>query len=234
MNILVVYAHPEPQSFCSSMKDLAVSCLAERGHVVRVSDLYEMSWNPIASAEDFMERKDPGYLVYALEQRAAYASGDMAEDIAGQIGDLCWADLLIFIFPLYWCSVPAILKGWFDRVLVSGLCYGGKRFYDKGGLVGKRAVLNFTAGAKAHMFRDEQAVHGDLDFMLRPLERGTLAYTGMGVLPRFVAYNIPYVSDRERLDILANYKRYLIELELLDSMGFPSLDDYESDLYPKF
>jgi putative NADPH-quinone reductase len=51
------------------------------------------------------------------------------------------ADLVIFNFSIYWFSMPVIMKGWIDRVLVSGVCYGGKRFYDQGGLAGKKSML---------------------------------------------------------------------------------------------
>ena len=67
MNILIVHAHPEPQSFCATMKDLAVATLEGAGHAVRVSDLYAMNWNPVASAANFQARSNPDYLVYALE-----------------------------------------------------------------------------------------------------------------------------------------------------------------------
>src|SRR5690606_35403086 len=175
MNVLIVHAHPEPQSFCTAMKDLAVATLSGAGHAVQVSDLYAMNWNPVASAADFPQRSSPDYLVYALEQREAVKAGTLAADIAAELDKLLWADLLILNFPLFWCSVPAMLKGWIDRVLVSGICYGGLRFYDRGGLAGKRALLSFSLGGQRHMFEDEAAVHGDWEPMLRPLQRGTLA-----------------------------------------------------------
>src|SRR5688572_29059473 len=59
MNILIVHAHPEPQSFCTAMKDLAVATLGGAGHSVQVSDLYAMNWNPVASAADFPRRSNP-------------------------------------------------------------------------------------------------------------------------------------------------------------------------------
>ena len=68
MNILIVHAHPEVQSFCTAMKDLAITTLQQSGHHVQVSDLYAMNWNPVASAADFQQRSNPDYLVYALEQ----------------------------------------------------------------------------------------------------------------------------------------------------------------------
>ncbi|HEX4870310.1 MAG TPA: NAD(P)H-dependent oxidoreductase, partial [Moraxellaceae bacterium] len=121
MNVLIVHAHPEPRSFTASMLHTAVADLTAAGHQVEVSDLYAMDWNPVASADDFGSRKNPDYLVYALEQRHAYEAGTIAPDIAAELEKLKRADLLILNFPVYWFSVPAMLKGWIDRVLISGL-----------------------------------------------------------------------------------------------------------------
>lgn len=232
MNTLIVHAHPEPQSFCAAMKDLAIATLEGAGHAVQVSDLYAMNWNPLASAADFQARSNPDYLVYALEQREAAKAGTIAADIAAELDKLLWADLVILNFPLFWCSVPAMLKGWIDRVLVSGTCYGGLRFYDRGGLAGKRALLSFTLGGQQHMFEDEAAVHGDWESMLRPLQRGTLAYVGMRVLPHFAAYHVPYISPEARAMILDQYRIYLLGLESLEALSFPSLADFDRGLRP--
>ncbi len=138
---------------------------------------------------------------------------------------------MIFNFPVYWFSVPAILKGWFDRVLVSGICYGGKRFYDQGGLAGKRALLTLTLGGRDHMF-GPGAIHGPLEDMLRPVLRGTLAYTGMTVLPPFVAWHVPYVSDEVRAGYLQAYQARLAGIEQDTPLVFPRLDQFDTRLYP--
>ncbi|WP_026470724.1 NAD(P)H-dependent oxidoreductase [Alkanindiges illinoisensis] len=232
MNVLIVHAHPEPQSFTTAMKDLAVQELSNAGHQVEVSDLYTMNFNPVASAADFGSRKNPDYLVYALEQRINYENQTIASDIAAEIEKLVAADLVIFSFPLYWFSVPAILKGWIDRVLVSGLTYGGKRFYDQGGLKGKKALLSFTLGGREHMFGPD-AIHGEIETMLRPVLRGTLYYVGMDVLPPFIGYHVPYISPEARQQILEDYKQYLQNLDQLQPLEFPTLDQFDDKLYPK-
>jgi len=162
MKVLIVHAHPEPQSFTAALRDQAVSTLQEQGHAVQVSDLYAMQWNPVASAADFSTRENPDYLVYALEQRLGVKKQSIAADIQAELDKLLWADLLILNFPIFWFSAPAMLKGWIDRVLVSGVCYGGKRFYDQGGLAGKRALVTVTLGGREHMF-GEGAIHGPLE-----------------------------------------------------------------------
>jgi len=214
------------------MMQLARDTLSAAGHTVVVSDLYAMGWNPVASAADFAARKNPDYLVYALEQRHGYEQGGLAPDILAEVEKLKAADLIIFSFPLYWFSEPAMLKGWIDRVLISGLCYGGLRFYDKGGLKGKRALVAFTLGGREHMFGPE-AVHGELELMLRPLLRGTLYYCGLEVLPPFAAYHVPYISPEARQAMLDKYRDYLGQLDTLEPLHFPSLDEFDAKLYPK-
>ena len=231
MNVLIVHAHPEPNSFTTAMFNKSIETLEKAGHSVQVSDLYEMKWNPIASANDFKECDNPDYLVYALEQRQAVKKQTLSADIQQELDKLLWADLIILNFPIYWFSVPAILKGWFDRVLVSGVCYGGKRFYDQGGLSDKKVLVSLTLGGREHMF-GENSIHGPLEDMLRPILRGTLAYTGMQVLPPFVAWHVPYISDEARQAFLVELTDRLENLEQDQPLVFPRLDQFDDKLYP--
>lgn len=231
MKVLIVHAHPEPKSFTAALRDQAVATLEAQGHEVRVSDLYGMNWNPVASADDFSSRENPEYLVYALEQRLGVKSQSLAPDIQQELDKLLWADLLILNFPIFWFSAPGILKGWIDRVLVSGICYGGKRFYDKGGLSGKKALVTVTLGGREHMF-GEGAIHGPLEDMLRPILRGTLAYVGFDVLEPFVAWHVPYISDEARRYILQSYQQRLKCLNDDKPMQFPRLSQFDEALYP--
>lgn len=231
MNVLIIHAHPEPQSFNAAMMSLAVQELRAQDHEVELSDLYAMHWNPVASAADFGSRHQPDYLVYALEQRHNHQQQTLAADIQGELDKLLRADLLIFNFPLYWFSMPAIMKGWIDRVLLSGICYGGKRFYDQGGLSGKRAMLAISVGGRPHMLV-EGGVHGDFNAMLRPILQGTLAYTGMTVLPPFVAHHVPYISHEARVELLEQYRRHLRQLDQLQPLRFVSLDQFDERLNP--
>ncbi|MGH8437684.1 MAG: NAD(P)H-dependent oxidoreductase [Pseudomonas sp.] len=231
MNVLIVHAHPEPQSFTAALRDKAVETFQAQGHQVQVSDLYAMNWNPVASADDFATRENSEYLVYALEQRLGVKSGSIAADIQGELDKLLWADLVVLNFPIFWFSAPAILKGWIDRVLVSGVCYGGKRFYDQGGLAGKKALVTVTLGGREHMF-GEGAIHGPLEDMLRPILRGTLAYVGFDVLEPFVAWHVPYISEEARQDFLRSYQQRLQHLSDDQPLAFPRLSQFDEALYP--
>src|SRR5260221_9345770 len=85
MKTLIVHAHPEPGSFTGAMKQVAVETLRRAGHEVRVSDLYEMRFNPVASSADFQARTNNAYLLYSLEQAHADRTNTVAEDIAAEI-----------------------------------------------------------------------------------------------------------------------------------------------------
>lgn len=232
MKVLIVHAHPEPQSFTTSMQHCAVRTLEAQGHEVMVSDLYAMNWNPVASAADFGMRRNADYLVYALEQRENVSADAIAPDIAAELEKLLACDLVIFSFPLFWCSVPAIMKGWIDRVMVSGKVYGGVRFYDRGGMRGKRAMLAYTCGGRDFMF-GPNGVHGEMDLMLRHMLRGTLGYAGFEVLPSFVGYHVPYIPNEERVAILARYADHLTKLDQLQPLAFPTLDDFDTEMRPR-
>lgn len=227
MNVLIVHAHPEPQSFSASMCRAAAETLQAQGHSVVVSDLYAQGFNPVASAADFGTRKNPDYLTYALEQRHAYEAGSIDPQIRSEIEKVRACDLLILNFPVFWFSAPAMLKGWIDRVFISGVFYGGKRIYGGGGMKGKKAMLSVTLGGREDML-SEDGIHGDLGTMLRPLTQGTLGYVGMEVLPTFAAYHVPYLKPEQREALMQRWREHLVPgFEQAASLRLPDLNDYD-------
>jgi NAD(P)H dehydrogenase (quinone) len=231
MNVLVVHAHPEPQSFCAAMRDVACEELARTGHTVVVSDLYADGFNPVASAADFGARRRDDYLVYSLEQRNGWQTKTIAPDIAREVERVLACDLLILNFPIFWFSVPAIMKGWIDRTFLSGPFFGGRRIYDRAELTAKKALVAATLGGREHMFGD-RAVHGELTGMMRHLLQGTLGYCGFKVIEPFFAYHIPYLPDEERRAWLARYRAHLGQVEQLPSLPMPSLNAFDEVLRP--
>lgn len=231
MKVLVVHAHPEPKSFCTALKSTAVKEFERLGHEVKVSDLYTMGFQAVASVSDFGDRVDDDYCSYALEQRHGVSNGTLSADIQVELDKLFWCDLIVFVFPLFWCSVPAILKGWIDRVFVSGRVYGGKRFYDRGGLTGRRALVALTLGGQEHMF-GTSGIHGPLEDMLKHFLQGTLAYAGLQVLPPFVGWHIPYISDEARQQILEEWRNRIQSIDKDIPLQFPSLADFDEQLHP--
>lgn len=228
----IVYAHPEPRSFVAAMRDTAVMTLREAGWGVSVSDLYANRFDPVARAEEFTNRRNAEYLVYALEQRHAVQTGTLSAGVCEEVQRVIESQLLVLVFPVFWFSVPAILKGWFDRVFLSGVFYGGRRVYDLGGMVGRKALVLAALGSREGMF-GPGSIHGDLLGMLRHLLQGTLAYAGFDVIHPFFAYHVPYISDEERRNILQRLREHLTCVDTLPSLPMPSVADFNEDLLAK-
>ncbi|MCR8842105.1 NAD(P)H-dependent oxidoreductase [Paenibacillus sp. SC116] len=209
MKPFIVFAHHEPQSFCGALKDTAIDLFTERGYETKLSDLYQMAFKPVADWSDFQTPQNPDYLKYGAEQRHAYEHDNLSPDIILEHNKLTEADLVIFIFPLWWHSVPAILKGWFDRVLVPGFAYGRNQTFANGLLKGKRAMLVFTTGAEPERYEDENDL-GILEYHLHGIEHGTLKYVGMDIVPYFAAWQPAHVSVEKRVEYLQQFRERLI------------------------
>jgi NAD(P)H dehydrogenase (quinone) len=233
MHVHLVHAHPEPGSFVAAMRDVICEGLAARGDTVTVSDLYAMGFNPVLSAEDFGSRARPDYLNYALEQRHAYSTGTLAPDIRDEVEKVLRADALAFTFPVYWFSMPAILKGWIERVFLSGPFYGGRRIYEQGGLAGKHAFAAISLGGRRHMF-GAGAIHGELeDGLMRHFFQGTLGYVGLAVHHPFVAYHAPYVDRAGRSLMLDELKAYVSAIDAQPLLPMPRLEEFDETFAPR-
>lgn len=202
MNVLLVYAHPEPTSLNAALKDFSVKRLERAGHTVRVSDLYAMKWKATLDASDNIDHV-PGTAFHAsLDSKHAFENGTQSEDIAVEQEKLKWADALILQFPLWWFSMPAILKGWVERVYAYGFAYGvgehsdarwGDR-YGEGSMVGKRAMLIVTTGGWEPHY-SARGINGPIDDILFPINHGVLFYPGFDVLPPFVVYRTSKMDE---------------------------------------
>lgn len=93
-------------------------------------------------------------------------------------------------FPLWWFSMPAIMKGWIDRVFVMGATFGGEHgVFAEGGLRGRSAMLLLTTGGGEAAFAPGAADgYGDLQSFLFHIHRGMLEFVGYDVLPPVVTY----------------------------------------------
>ncbi|SDA33588.1 NAD(P)H dehydrogenase (quinone) [Methylobacterium sp. UNC378MF] len=195
MKILVVSAHPEPASLTNALRDVAVAELQAAGHAVRVTDLYAIGWKSEVNRRDFPTLSAFTRLRVPAASSEAFVAGSLTKDVIAAQDDLLWADALILAFPLWWFSMPAILKGWIDRVYAFGFAYGvgehsetrwGDR-YGEGTLAGKRAMLIVTAGGWPTHY-GPRGINGPIDDLLFPIHHGVLFYPGYDVLPPFVLF----------------------------------------------
>lgn len=185
---LIVHAHPEPDSFCSAQMREAAQALEAQGYTVEISDLYGMGWNPELGRNDFGHEL-VGHFKPQVEQVKAVNQGTFAPDVAAEIEKVRRADLLVFSFPMWWFSLPALLKGWVDRVFAMGVAYGGSvgRF-ETGGFQGRRAMLLFTTGSTEDMF-GPGARDGEMDVILFHIQHGMFYFVGYSVLAPVMSFS---------------------------------------------
>lgn len=220
MKILLVYAHPEPQSLNGSLKSFLVKHLEAAGHVVQVSDLYAMKWKAALDADDSTEEREPGARFNpSADSKRALEKGLQTQDIAREQEKLLWADAVLFQFPLWWFSVPAILKGWIERVYAYGFAYGrgehsdshwGDR-YGQGLMSGKRALLIVTTGGWESHY-GPRGVNGPIDDILFPINHGVLYYPGFDVLPPFVIHRAGRTDSTRFAEVCAALGQRLDDL----------------------
>jgi NAD(P)H dehydrogenase (quinone) len=219
MNVLLVHAHPESRSFNGAMRDTAVETLQEGGHQVTVSDLYASGFRADGGPWDFAEVHDPSFFRYQREQVRASETGGFAPDVAREVARLREADLLILQFPLWWFSLPAILKGWVDRVFAMGFAYRIGHVYEDGPLQGKQGMLALTTGSPEATY-GRAGRNPDMGRLLFPIHYGILHYVGMDVLPPFVAYGVNRAGDEERARELERYREHLRGLDVARPIRF--------------
>ena len=211
MNIFLLTAHPEPRSLNGSLSRFIIDRLQAQGHDVQVYDLYAMKWKASLDRDDFQpdDALDAeGLFNASTASGRALQHGTQPGDIAAEQAKLQWADAVIVLFPLWWYSMPAVMKGWFDRVYAYGFAYGvgehsdhrwGERF-GEGLLAGKRAMLVVTTGGWASHY-GPRGVNGPIDDLLFPMHHGMLYYPGMSVLPPYVVHRTGKVDAQKYAQI---------------------------------
>lgn len=133
MKTLIVYAHPKHEGHHAYFLDELILVLENKKIDYELLDLYALNFDPILKPEEMVRQKD--------------------EDVNLEIKNLrlkvTEAEKLIFIFPTWWQSMPAILKGFFDRVFSAGFAFKYQNGIPVGLLKGKRAaVFSATGGPK--------------------------------------------------------------------------------------
>jgi NAD(P)H dehydrogenase (quinone) len=228
MNALIVLAHPERRSFNGDMADVALETLREGGHDACLSDLYANGFDPVEHARHYPTRTRTDRFDVQAEQRAASGGTGLPADVLRELDMLERADLLILQFPMWWFSVPAILKGWIDRVLVYGRTYTSAQRYDRGHLRGRRAMLSVTLGGPESTFA-HNGRSGDIDLLLWPMNM-TLHYVGYTVLPPVTSFGI-YEDGAEGMRRAERskdaYRRRLADIDATPPLKFATWGDWD-------
>jgi NAD(P)H dehydrogenase (quinone) len=212
MNIFIVYCHPEPKSLNGTLKDLAVKTLKENGHQIKISDLYGMKFKATLDRDDFLQMENPERLMPVIEQFNASKTNSFARDIKDEMEKIEWADLIIFQFPIWYETMPALLKAWFERVLAHGFAHNmleGK-IIQQGLLKGKKAMLSFTAGSAKETFYN--VIEGEDKSNLLPPISKALRFTGLEMIDAFAVFDAMPLSEGDAQKSFDEYKKLLSQL----------------------
>ena len=125
--------------------------------------------------------------------------------------------------------MPAILKGWVDRVFSMGFAYGGGRWYNNGVFSGKRAIASITTGGPDSLY-GEFGINGNLDAILDPLHHGVFAFAGFTALKPHITYAPARMSDDQRKEALHNWRNVIATIHERDHYSYHPLEHYGDDL----
>jgi NAD(P)H dehydrogenase (quinone) len=229
-NILIVHAHHEPKSFSSALAKAAAESFTEQRHKVDFSDLYAMKFDPVSDRRNFTTVRDPNFFKQQQEELYAAKHLGFAPEIEVEMQKLERCDLLVFSFPLWWFGLPAILKGWVDRVFAYGRVYGRGRWYDKGLGQGKRAMALVTTGSAKSAY-DRKGLHPELNAILTPIHHGIFWFNGFSPLQPFVAWAAAHGSDADRKRVLDQWRDRLKGLFQERTIQLPPLADFDEDTF---
>jgi NAD(P)H dehydrogenase (quinone) len=182
MNHLVVFAHPNQKSFGKGIVDTIQTAVEGKGDSIRVRDLYALNFDPILKPSDFV----------------AFQNGNTPEDIKTEQEHIKWADVITFVYPVWWVGLPALLKGYVDRVLSNGFGYEYVNGAPNGLLKGKKGLLFCTTGSPNELY-EQNGMH---DSMKQTSDTGIFNFCGIELINHSFFGAVPYVPDEKRKDYL--------------------------------
>lgn len=207
----MVHAHPEPTSFSTAQALAAREVLGEQGYSVEFIDLYAKQWAPVLDRGEFEPFDGP--FKPQREQWNAIKAGRLAPEVRADLDAVFRADLLVLSFPLWWFSLPAVLKGWIDRVFVMGGVSGGDAgVFETAALAGRRAVVLATTGGGADAFAPDGAFGATDDFLFH-INRGMLEFVGYDALEPVITYGPAHLDDAQRAQALVDVRHAFRDID---------------------
>jgi NAD(P)H dehydrogenase (quinone) len=182
MKHLIVYSHPNPKSFCHAILEEVIKTLKLRNHDLVVRDLYDLKYNPVLSTSDFV----------------AIQSGNIPHDVKEEQNFIIWSDIITVIHPVWWTGIPAMFKGYIDRVFSHGFAYA---IGDKGLeqlLKGKKVIIFNSQGTPKEIYD----ASGMSNAMHMTSDTGIYQFCGIEVLEHIFFSAVPYVDDKTRKDYI--------------------------------
>lgn len=193
MKSMIIYTHPNPNSFNHAILETVQSGLQAKGHEVVVRDLYAMDFEPVLRGSDLQ----------------GFRSGAIPPDILAEQEHIRATDLFVLMYPIWWTGLPAMLKGYIDRVLSYGFAYQ----YGEGGnvvplLTGKKALLISTHGTPKEIY--DQI--GMTEALKQTADKGIFEFCGIEVINHLFFGSVPQVDDAARKQMLEEVNRTVAAL----------------------
>ena len=177
MKHLIVYAHPNPGSLNHAILDTAIHTLKNNGHEVVVRDLYALDFQPVLKPED----------------TEAMKAGQTPQDIKTEQEFIAEADVITFIYPIWWTGLPAILKGYVDRVFAFGFAYSAGPEGIIKLLEGKKGFIINTHGTPNEVY-DEIGMTAGLKVTS---DIGIFNFTGIEAVEHLLFGSIGYLGEED-------------------------------------
>ena len=225
----IVLAHPENKSFNGRLAKISQSKLTATGYEVTFSDLYADGFDPCEGPSHYQKFSNSDQFHAQTEQRFNAEHDTTPQDVAIERDRLLQADVLVIHFPLWWFGMPAILKGWIDRVFVYGSVYRSSVRYDKGICTGKKMLACITTGASQDScsFNGRE---GDSKLHAWPL-LFPFRYIGFDVLQPAIFHGVGGVASMEKHeDGFSDLDRYIDQWKnTLDNIESRNLIPFNRD-----
>ncbi len=189
MSTLVIYAHPNPKSFNHAIKLEVEAALKKQGKEFMTRDLYELNFQPVLQGSDF----------------AAFSAKKPTADIAREQEFIRNADTLVFIHPVWWFGMPAILKGYIDRVFSAGFAYSYTSKGPEGLLKGKRVIIINTTGGDEKTYNEG----GFKEALKKTHELGIHNFCGLTVAEHKYFHAVPMSKPETRAKMLEEVKQMM-------------------------
>lgn len=231
MHVLQISAAPSVTALTADLAAVAQATLQDHGHQVTTVDLMAIDWNPVVTAADYgLAEFTAPVGTHAADAAARDTLSPVVREHQRLLAD---ADLVVFTFPLWWGGMPAILKGWVDRVFTDGFAYGlrdasdNPRKFGDGAFSGKRGLIITTAGERSSSF-EGRGINGCIDDLLFPVTHGVFWYTGIAPLKSVTLLGIDSPVWKGIDDARSQVRQRLSEID--DASAIPyrrMLEDYD-------
>ena len=225
----IVLAHPESNSFNGKLARMSKVELEALGWEATLSDLYADGFDPCEGPMHYEALSNTDRFHAQTEQRFNADNGTTPNDVAAERDKLLQSDLLVVHFPMWWFGMPAILKGWIDRVFVYGAVYRGQMRYDTGICRGKKMLACITTGASQESCAFDGR-EGDSKLHAWPM-LFPFRYIGFDVLEPVILHGVGGVASLEvQEDGLSEVERYMNQWEdVLGGLGSRKVTPFNRD-----